>query len=158
MKAKSRRQQEWVKNIVIILMAVIVVVIFFNLDFIQKGESVFSQKAQNKVYFEGALKSTEFEEKEVDRIVDTIRKHNDLLEKVVIITSVDDEYRKVIGSTQVVFEVLMTVKNNGTISTPGKRVTRDRLVDAVLYKMNKDIKVYRRLKKEGKDFDSLINS
>lgn len=158
MKAKNNQQREWLKNTVIILLALVMVVIFFNLDFMQKGESVFSQKAQNKIHFRGVLKSKAFEEAEMDRLVNTIKRYDNLLERVVIVTSVDDTYRTVVGSTQVVFEVLMTLTDNGTISTPGKRVTREQLVDAILDKMHKDLEVYQRLKKEGKDFKSLINS
>jgi len=52
----------------------------------------------------------------------------------------------------------LVMKDGTTISTSARRSTRGKLIPAVLTKLNKDIKAYKKLKKEGKKMKSLINT
>ena len=158
MRKRKNKTSERVRNIFLILLAVGVVVIFFNLDMIHKGESVFSKSADNKLNFTGDLKVKAYSKAEIERLVKYIKRHNEIIDTATVRTSVQDTSKKLTGKSQVTFEVNLIMKDGATISTPTRRSTRKELVSDILSKVNKDIRAYKKLIKEGKKVKSLVNT
>ncbi len=50
------------------------------------------------------------------------------------------------------------IVDGGRISTPTRRAARKNLISAILTKLNKDMRAYKRLKKKGQEVDSLVNT
>jgi len=155
---RRNKNSERVRNVILVLLAVGVVIIFFNLDIMQKGESVFSRTATNKLNFKGDLKRKAYSKKEVSRIIKYIKRHNKVIDTMTVETSIQDSYKKITSKSPIVFEVHMIMQGGATISTPTRRTTRKELVAEVLAKVNKDIKAYNKLIKEGKKVKSLVNT
>jgi hypothetical protein len=152
------RAKEYGRNIFLILLAVVMVVIFFNLDMIREGDSVFSKSADKKLKFTGRLEEKNFSEKEVGRVLGFVKRYDDQIDSLVIRTSAQDSYTKISGNTELLFEITMVMNNGSTISTPVRRARRKALVSEVMQKLNKDMRAYQRLKKQGKKVDSLVNT
>ena len=159
MPARCRAQKnEWVRNLFLIILAVGVVVIFFNLDIMRHGESVFSKSAERKLNFRGDLKRTNYTQKEIARLLRYTKKYNAIFEKVFIEASAQDDYKKITASTEILFEIHITMTNGSTISTPVRRTKRKNLVPAIITKLNKDMRAYKDLQKKGKKIKSLVNT
>jgi hypothetical protein len=159
MAAKKRsRSTEYAKNLILIFLAVGVVVVFFNLDIMRKGESMFSRKGEAQLHFRGSLKRTDYEQAELNNLMRYVKSHTKIMTSATLETRLQDSYRKVTDSSQITFEVHLVMKDGTTISTSARRSTRGKLISAVLTKLNKDIKAYKKLKKDGKKMKSLINT
>lgn len=146
------------RNVILIALAVGMVVIFFNLDIMQKGESVFSRQGSFKLRFKGDLGKQDYSDAEVDDLWNHLNRYKDIVESAVLETRLQDSYRKVTPNSPVLFEVHVTMKSGSTISTPTRRAKRSALVSAVLDKLDKDLSAYRKLKKQGKEMKTLINT
>jgi len=158
MKARRReRASDRMRNIFLIIMAAGLVIIFFNLDAMRKGESVFSKTADRKLRFAGHLARNAYSGPEVDRLVAFIRRYDKDIERLTVRASTQDAYGKVNGDTSILFEMQMIMTDGAVIDTPVHRATRGRLVAAILEKLNKDMRTYRTLKKQGKDVETLLN-
>lgn len=155
---RKSRKREWVRNSLFTLFAIGVVVIFFNLDIMRKGESVFSRTAENKLNFSGDMTRKHFKDSEVEQLLKYIRVNKKLIESFTIETSLDDSYKKITNTTQVAFSIHMVMSDGTKISTPTRRATRKKLVSAIFAKVKKDMRVYRKLLKEGKKVKSLVNT
>lgn len=155
---KRNKARETARNILLVLLALGMVLIFFNLDFIKEGDSVFSHEGRTKLYFRGDLARTAFEEKEIDQLLDSILKRSKILESATVETRLQDSYKRVTASSPVIFEIHLVMKSGARISTTARRSSRGSLVPAILAKMSKDIRVYKDLKRQGKDVKSLINA
>ena len=155
---RRAQKNEWVRNFFLIILAVGVVVVFFNLDIIRHGESVFSKSADKKLKFRGELKRDNYTKKELARLLRYTKKYNDIFEKVSIRTSSQDSYKKIISSTEILFEVQITMTNGFSLSTPVRRTQRKNLVGAIITKLNKDMRAYKDLQKKGKKIKALVNT
>ncbi len=157
----SRRRDktgEHVRNFFLIILAVAGVFIFFNLDIIRKGESVFSKTADKKLNFTGQLKQNDYTAAEVKRLLAFIRRYDSRITGLTIQASAQDSYGKITATTEVLFEIKMVMRDGAEIAAPVRRAPRKTLVTAILEKLNKDMRAYNRLKKQGKKVDSLINT
>nr|WP_321513250.1 hypothetical protein [uncultured Pseudodesulfovibrio sp.] len=154
----SSRTMEWTRNILLILLAVIALVIFFNLDIMRHGDSVFTNSAKKQLKFSGALHYKDFTDKEIDRITDYIKVRKKLFKEIKIDAAPQDSYKKVSPSTQVLFEIHVTMADGFTFSTPVRRTQRAQLSKAIVSKLDKDVQAYLKLKKEGKNPTALINT
>lgn len=152
------RKKEWARNFFLVILAVSVVVIFFNLDIMRDGESVFSRSADKKIKFTGDIGHNDVTPKEMKRLVNYIKRYGDSIEKVVIDSSVQDTYKKLNPSTQLIFEIHVTMANGSTVSTPTRRTTRKDFMSAIITKLKKDMKAYDSLLKQGKKIKSLVNT
>jgi len=149
---------EWTRNTILILLAITALVIFFNLDIVRKGDSVFTNSAKRQLKFSGALDRKDFTDKEINRIANYIKVRKKLFKEIKIDASPQDSYKKVTPTTQVLFEIHVTMADGFTFSTPVRRTQRARLSKAIVSKLDKDVQVYLKLKKEGKTPKSLINT
>ncbi len=152
------KRKEWAKNIFLILLAIGVVVIFFNLDLMQGGDSVFSRSADRKIKFTGDLDRQDYTERETDRLLKYVKRNNKIIDKMIVEVSPQDKYKKISGSTQMLFEVHLLMTDGTKISTPTRRTTRGNLMSAILTKISKDMKAYKRLKDKGTKVKSLVNT
>ncbi len=152
------KAKEYTRNLFLILLAVGVVIIFFNLDVIRKGESVFSKSADKKLKFTGRLKQKDYSEREVDRLLKFVKRYDEQIDGVTVKTSAQDTYTNISDNTELLFEIAMVLNDGTTISTPVRRARRKTLVAEILYKLNKDMRAYQSLKKQGKKMDSLVNT
>ena len=149
---------EWTRNTILILLAITALVIFFNLDIVRKGDSVFTNSAKRQLKFSGTLDRKDFTDKEINRIANYIKVRKKLFKEIKIDASPQDSYKKVTPTTQVLFEIHVTMADGFTFSTPVRRTQRARLSKAIVSKLDKDVQVYLKLKKEGKTPKSLINT
>jgi hypothetical protein len=152
------KNRERTRNFILVILAVGMVVFFFNLDMVREGESIFSRNAEQKLSFAGDLDRRAFTQKEVDRLLAFVRRHDALLENVTIETSLQDRYRSVGPSTELLFEIRMTTTDGGTISAPTRRALRKNLVQAVLAKLDKDIRAYIKVNEDNDKVKSLVNT
>ena len=157
-KRKRTTLSDKARNAVLVIIAIITVIIFFNLDLMEKGDSLFSRTAESKLNFKGDLKRKAYKPEEYDRLLVFIKKHQAIIETATIQTSVDRGYGKLTPSSQILFEVRFQLTDGGMISTPTRRTTREKLVSAILIKMKKDMKAYKGLQKKGKKVKSLVNT
>lgn len=157
-KKRQSKTVEWTRNLLLILLAGGMVVIFFNLDMIKKGESVFSHHGSRKLKFQGALGPKDFSEKELDSIEDYIKVRDKLLEEIIIQTSVQDTYREVTEQSDILFEMHVTMEDGFEFITTLRRTQRKKLPTSIVRKLDKDIRAYLKLKKEGRDLKGLINT
>lgn len=158
---KSKRQNktaEMARNVFLILLAVIIVVIFFNLDIMQKGESVFSRTATTDLKFSGALGPKDYTDNEISKLRTYMKIRKKILEEIKIEASPQDSYKGVTPDTQVLFEVHVVMRDGVSFTTPVRRTKRKHLADAILAKLDKDVTAYKQLKKEGKKVKGLINT
>lgn len=159
MNARRRSKRiEKTRNTILVLLAVAMVVIFFNLDVMNKGESVFSRSADKKLKFMGDLSLRDFSDKEIDRILKFIKRNTTIIDRATVETSVQDTYKKITDKSQVIFEIHLTMVDGAKISTTTRRTTRKNLVSSILAKLKKDIGAYKQLIKEGKKVKSLVNT
>ncbi|WFS62719.1 hypothetical protein LF599_00755 [Pseudodesulfovibrio thermohalotolerans] len=160
MNGKRRRDKstEWARNILLILAAAAVVYVFFNLDIVRKGESVFSNTAAKKLKFAGALGQRDYTDREIARILKYIGARNTLFREVKINASPQDSYREVTPSTDIVYELHVALADGFTFSTPARRAARRDLVAGLLNKLDKDLRAYQKMKKEGRNPSSMINT
>jgi len=159
MAAKSRsKRTETIRNIFLIVVAVGMVAFFFTLDFGGEGDSVFNRKGQTRLYFRGDLGRNDYSKDEYDKMVRYVNSYAKTMESTTIETRLQDSYKKVTDNSPVIFEVHIVMKDGSQLSTSARRSPRGSLVSAMLSKANKDIRVYHKLKKEGKDVKSLINA
>jgi hypothetical protein len=86
-----------------------------------------------------------------------IKARNDLFQEVKVQASPQDRYKAVTPDTDVLFELHVTMADGFTFSTPTRRVARRDLVVSLLNKLDKDLRAYQKLKKEGKNPSSMIN-
>jgi len=157
---KSRRRErapDRMRNIFLVILAVGLVVIFFNLDTLRQGESVFSKTADRKLRFSGQLARKSYSGPEVDRLLAFIRRYDADIGTLTVQTSTQDAYGKIDRDTPILFELRMTMTDGAVIDTPVRRSPRGQLISAILEKLNKDIRTYRTLKKQGKDVETLLN-
>ena len=157
-RRRHDKKKEWTRNILLIILAVGVVYIFFNLDIMRKGESVFSQTADKKLKFSGDLTRNDYGQGEFNRLLRFIKRHDSLIDSATIEVSGQDSYRKITNASQVIFEVRLRMSDGATIATPTRRTTRKELVTEILAKLNKDMKAYRQMIKDGKKVKSLVNT
>lgn len=150
--------KEKVRNTLLVILAIGMVIIFFNLDITRDGESVFSKSSSQKLRFSGDLKRNAYTDKEIKSLLDFIDRYGEVIEKTDISVILQDSYKKVRKSSQLIFEVNMVLDGGTTINTPTWRTTRDKLVNDVLTKMKKDMKAYLELKEKGKKMKSLVNT
>lgn len=155
---QQSRRKEWTRNIVLIGLAVFVVWIFFQLDFMQSGDSVFNREANDKLTFAGDLESSDFSIKEKKRLLAYINRHKKLIRKVVIDASPQDDYKKLSDKSEIIFELHVRMRDGGTMDTPARRSTRGELVSSVLKKLKKDVPAYEEMLKKGRKVKSLINT
>ena len=152
------RSRERTRNFILVLLAVGMVVFFFNLDMVTEGESLFSRNSERKLSFSGDLERKAFTAKEVDRLLAFIKRHDGVIESVVVQTSLQDQYRAVNPSTELMFEIRIGMTDGGTISAPTRRAVRDALVSAILEKLDKDIRAYEKINRKDDKVKSLINT
>ncbi len=152
------KRKEWAKNLFLILVAVGIVAFFFNLDLVRKGESVFSRSTDRKLRFTGDFDRQDYSKAEIARLLKFINRNDKIVEKLTVECSTQDKYRKVTPSTQVLFDMHILIVDGGRISTPTRRAARKNLISAILTKLNKDMRAYKRLKKKGQEVDSLVNT
>lgn len=141
-----------------VLAAGAIIYVFFNLDLVRKGESVFSNTASKKLQFAGALDRQDYTDREVGRILDYIKARNDLFREVTVDASPQDSYGAVGPDTPVIFELHVIMADGFTFSTPARRTPRRDLTVSLLRKLDKDLRTYRQLKKEGRNPSSMINT
>ncbi|WP_419786551.1 hypothetical protein [Pseudodesulfovibrio sp.] len=158
---KSRRQKaharERTRNILIVLVAIGMIVVFFNLNFVSKGESVFSKNASQKLRFAGRLGHGYYSKAEQDRLMAFIKRYNKEITTLTVEASPQDTYGGVDEDTPILFELHLLMSDGAVINTPVIRSSRGQLIPAVLVKLRKDMKVYLALKKQGKHVDTLLN-
>lgn len=152
------RSRERTRNFILVLLAAGMVVFFFNLDMVTEGESLFSRNPERKLSFAGDLDRKAFSAKEVDRLLAFIKRHDALIESVVVQTSIQDRYRAVTATTELMFEIRMVMADGGTISAPTRRAVRDTLVTAILEKLDKDIRAYEKINRKNGKVKSLVNT
>ncbi|WP_285906110.1 hypothetical protein [Pseudodesulfovibrio pelocollis] len=136
------KSRERTRNFLLVLLAGIVVAIFFNLDMLPEGETVFERSADRKLTFAGDLGRKDFTPEERAQIMEFIRRHDSRLANVTIEITLQDPYRAVTDTTEVIFSVRMAMADGGSVSAPTRRARRSNLVPAVLDKLDKDIKAY----------------
>ncbi|XXJ18072.1 hypothetical protein ACR42D_00660 [Desulfovibrio caledoniensis] len=154
---RRKKSAEWIRNIFLVLVAAAIIAIFFNLDLVRKGESVFSNTASKKLQFTGGLGRKAYTGREIERMLGYIKARNDLFQEVKVQASPQDRYKAVTPDTDVLFELHVTMADGFTFSTPTRRVARRDLVVSLLNKLDKDLRAYQKLKKEGKNPSSMIN-
>lgn len=157
-RKRHSKTTEWTKNIFLILLAGAVIWIFFSLDIIKKGESMFSNTASKKLKFSGSFNRKDYTDREVDRLLSYIKTRNRLFEEVKIQASIQDTYRAITPETEILFEIHVTMKNGFTFTTPLRRTKRKRLVTGILTKLDKDVRAYLEMQKQGKKMKGLINT
>lgn len=157
-RRRTNRTMEWTRNILLILLAGGVVVIFFNLDIVRKGESVFTNTAKKKLKFSGSLDRKDYTDRELERLMNYIKVRNKLFKEVRIDASPQDKYKEVTPTSEVLFEIHVTMADGFTFSTPVRRTRRQKLTLNILNKLDKDVQAYLELKKQGKEPSSLINT
>lgn len=157
-KKKQNKIKEYTRNFFLVALAVGIVVVFFNLDIVPKGESVFSQSATKKLKFSGDLKRKAYTPEEVSRLLRFIKNNTDYIKETRVDASLQDSYKKINDSSQVLFEVHLLMDDGTTITTTAHRTTRKDLVTAILAKVSKDTRIYKKLKEQGKEMRSLINT
>ncbi|MFH1913509.1 MAG: hypothetical protein ABIK45_04460 [Pseudomonadota bacterium] len=136
------KSRERTRNFLLVLLAVIGVAIFFNLDMLPDGETVFDRSADRKLTFVGDLGRNDISPGERERIMEFVRRHDSRLANVTIEITLQDPYRAVTDTTEVIFSVRMAMADGGSVSAPTRRARRANLVEAVLDKLEKDIKAY----------------
>lgn len=154
----KQTKQEWAQSILLVLLAIGVVVVFFNLDIMRKGKSVFSMTAEKKIKFKGDLDRKDYTDREFDQLLKFIKRHDDLIDSATVEVSIQDSYKKVSGSSPMIFEVQLRMSDGATITTPTRRTTRKVLIPDILTKLAKDMRAYKKLIKEGKKVNSLVNT
>lgn len=157
-KKQRSKAGDLIKNLLMIVFAVSVVVIFFNLDMVRDGDSMFSRKGQVKLEFTGDLKRKNFTEAEVSRVRSHIKQYGKIMESATVETTVQDSYKKVNDKSQVVYEIHLVMRDGTRITTTARRTTRKGLVSSGLAKLDRDLRIYKQYKKEGKSMKSLINA
>ncbi|WP_207263996.1 hypothetical protein [Desulfovibrio sp. Huiquan2017] len=160
MNGRKHRQKktEIARNIFLILVAGAVIYIFFNLDLVRKGESVFSNSASKKLQFSGTLSPRDYTDREIERILNYIKARNDLFQEVKVDASTQDSYGAVGPDSAIIFELHVIMTDGFTFTTPARRTPRRDLVVSLLRKLDKDVRTYRQLKKEGRNPSSMINT
>ncbi|CCH49324.1 hypothetical protein [Pseudodesulfovibrio piezophilus] len=158
MAARKNKNNEKIRNILLILFALAVMLVFFNLDIMRSGESVFSRTASKKLTFTGDLGRRDYSEEEVDALLRLIKRHTRIIDTTHIECSVQDRYKKLTDTSQILFEIHMVMQDGARISTPVRRTTRKHLVQDIIAKFNKDISAYKKLIKDGKKVNSLVNT
>jgi len=136
------KSREKTRNFLLVLLAAIVVAIFFNLDMLPQGETVFERTADRKLTFAGDLGRGDFTPAERERLMEFIRRHDSRLANVTIEITLQDPYRAVTDTTELIFSVRMAMADGGSVSAPTRRARRADIVSAVLDKLDKDIKAY----------------
>ena len=157
-KRRRSRAEEIARNIFFIAVAIFVVVVFFNLDIMEKGESLFSRTTVADIKFSGDLDRKDFSDREIGRLRGYLKGRQKLLQEITIQTSTQDSYRKVTPDTEILFEVRVVLRDGFTFTTPLRRSKRKDLPSGVLAKLDKDVKAYITLKKQGKNPKTLINT
>ncbi|WP_319582652.1 hypothetical protein [uncultured Pseudodesulfovibrio sp.] len=154
---RRKKSAEWTRNILLVLAAAVIIAVFFNLDLMRKGESVFSNSAAKKLKFSGGLNRKAYTNSEIDRMLGYLRARNDLFQEVRIEASPQDGYKAITPDSDIIFELYVTMTDGFTFSTPARRVDRRDLVASLLNKLDKDLRAYQKLKKEGRNPSSMIN-
>jgi len=155
---RRKKTAEWTRNILLVLGAAAVIAIFFNLDLMREGDSVFSNSAAKKLKFSGGLGRKAYTASEIDRMLSYIRGRGDLFQEVKVAATPEDRYRAVTPDTDVIFELHVVMTDGFTFSTPARRVDRSKLVASMLNKLDKDLRAYQEMKKQGRTPSSMINT
>jgi hypothetical protein len=155
---QRKKKAEWTKNLLLLLVAAGVIAVFFSLDLVREGESVFTNSAAKKLKFSGGLGRRAYTDAEIDRMLGYIRKRNDLFQEVKIQASPQDRYKAITPDSAVIFELHVIMTDGFTFSTPTHRVDRRDLVADLLHKLDKDLRAYQKLKKDGRNPSSMINT
>ncbi|MBG0791797.1 MAG: hypothetical protein H0S80_15000 [Desulfovibrionaceae bacterium] len=157
-RRRRNKAEEITRNLFFIAVAVLVVVVFFNLDIINKGESLFNRTAAADIKFSGDLGDKDYAEREIDRLRGYLKGRKKLIGEITIRTATEDSYRKVTPDTEILFEIRVVMRDGFTFTTPLRRSLRKNLPKSVLTKLDKDVRAYQTLKKEGKNPKTLINT
>lgn len=155
---QDHRARELARNIFLVLVAAALIFIFFNLDLVRKGESVFTKSADKKLKFAGGLGRHDYSAGELDRLLKYIRDRNELFTEVKVAASAQDNYREISPDTDILFELQVTLADGFTFTTPTHRTSRRDLVRNILNKLDKDMRAYEELKKQGRNPKSMINT
>lgn len=164
MSASERgvKRKHLVLNLFLVIVALGGLAFFFSLDlFSGEGGGLFGEKMSSKLHFRGTVKSTDFNNEQLEKISGVIAKYEDALERIDIIVSKDDSYAELKPGTQVLFEVHVQLLNGTRLEAPLRRTTWGKLVSQVTRKIEKDITAYAdmhggRLKTKGGNI--IINS
>lgn len=157
-KRRRSRAEEIVRNIFFIGVAILVVVIFFNLDIMNKGESIFSRTATADIKFSGDMTRKDYTDKEINQLRRYLKTHKKLVQEITIQAAPQDSYKKILPTTDILFEVHVVMRDEFTFSTPLRRTKRKDLPKSILSKLDKDIRAYLALKKDGKKAKTMINT
>lgn len=159
MNARRRHTaKEVVRNIFFIAIAIITVAIFFNLDIVNKGESLFSRNANTEIKFSGDLGYKDYTQDEIQRLRNYLKTRRKLIQEIKIEASPQDTYKAIKPTTDILFEIHVIMKDGFTFTTPLRRAKRQDLAKRILSKLNKDVQAYIQLKKEGKKAKSMVNT
>lgn len=157
-KRRRHTVAETIRNILLIALAVLMVVIFFNLDLINKGESVFSRSAVTDLKFSGGLGAKDYTDSEISKMRSFLKKRQKILQEVKIEARPQDKYKAIKPNTDILFEVHVVMKDGFKFSTPLRRVQRKDLAQSILTKLDKDVRAYLELKKQGKKAKTMVNT
>lgn len=156
---KRTTKKEHARNLLLILLALGAVALFYSLDIVRDdGDTVFTKSSSQKLRFSGDLKRKDYNSKEIQELTSFIKRYTKEIEQTDISVTLQDSYTRVKPTTQVIFEINMVMSDGTTINTPTWRTTRERLVERLLTKMNKDMKAYLQIKEKGKKIKSLVNT
>ncbi|WP_243544592.1 hypothetical protein [Pseudodesulfovibrio tunisiensis] len=157
-RKRKSASQEKTRNILLALLALTMLGIFFSLDLTNRGESMFSREASRKIRFLGDLQERDYTSREVSRLLRYVKRHNGDFRRVLVTVSVQDSYRKVTPDSEMLFEVRVELADGSSLETPVRRATRRDLMDAILAKLDKDVRAYETLRRKGTTGKSLINT
>ncbi len=157
-KRRKSKISETTRNAFLVLLVVGLIVIFFKLDFIRGGKTLFNRTRLSTIRFSGDLQKEDYSKKETDRLLKYIKRYKSFIKSITVDSRVQDSYKKMKDSSPVTFELHMALTDGGTISTPTKRTTRQRLVHEIIQKIGKDIRVYKEMIKDGDTPKSLLNT
>ena len=157
-KRRRSRAEEIARNIFFIGFAILVVVIFFNLDIMNKGESLFSRTTTADIRFSGDMGEKDYTAKELGRLRGYLKTHKKLVREITIQAAPQDSYKKIQPSTDILFEVHVVMHDGFTFTTPLRRTSREDLTKSIMSKLDKDIRAYSTLKKDGQKAKTMINT
>lgn len=157
-KKRRTKTAEHTRNFFLVVLAVMMIVIFFNLDIIREGESVFSKTSEKKLKFTGDLGRSDFTKKEVAKVMKFLKKYDKLYQEVIIQTSKQDSYKKVGPTSEILFDIRINMIDGSSVTTPTRRIKRNKLSPEIIAKLKKDLKAYKELKDKGTKVKSLVNT
>lgn len=155
---KKKKKNEWAKNTLLVLLAIVVVVIFFNLDLVGKGDSMFSRSGERTLLFSGDMASKDYSASEVKKLVAFLQTNKKWIEKITVNTSKQDDYKAITPNSQMLFVMKLVMADGMEMTTTVRRTTRADLVKTMLIKLRKDVRAYKKMKKDGRRMKTLVNT